>query len=554
MAILILHVIFTAMNWLKFKLLPFLFLVLACVSCFTTQRNDGKSVFRYNESNAITSLDPAFASDLENMWAVNQIYDGLVTLDDSLHVVPSLAKSWDISPDQLTYTFHLRSNVFFHPWQENTDPSRMTAADVVYSLQRLLSSELASPGKWILSALRDKKNIRALNDSTVQLVLVEPQSTFIQLLTTQYANVVSKAAAEFWKTDFRFHPVGTGPFLFAFWEDQIALVLHKNPAYWMRDEEGKSLPYLDAVQVDFVKDPFTEFQGLVTGVYDFISGLHPSYIDEILGAEGLMEPAYAGNFQLYKVPFIKTDYLGFFLEDQSEIGPWIRDLRFRQALSLSIPRELLCRDLRKSIVLPALQGFVPPVLDQDTAKLSSLSYRPERAKTLMQELIREKGAQPKLSITTTPDYADLMEFIQHEWEKVGIQVQVQVLQGAAFKTASAQGKLAFFRKSWLADFPDAENFLSVFESHNFSPSGPNYTHFSDPQLDAALNTCKALPMSPSRSAMQAQVDQSITENLPLIPLYYDQVIHLVNRRIENWHIDPVNMLDLTRVKKRNIVP
>ena len=92
-----------------------LFALLLLASCKPKLfENDGRTVFKYNESAGITSLDPAFARNQANIWAVNQLFNGLVQLDDNLKVKPCIAKSWEISPDGLSYTFHLRNDVFFH--------------------------------------------------------------------------------------------------------------------------------------------------------------------------------------------------------------------------------------------------------------------------------------------------------------------------------------------------------------------------------------------------------------------------------------------------------
>ena len=257
-------------------------ILLVLVSC-GTKRSDNKNVFCYNESNGITSLDPAFARDLEIMWATNQLFDGLVELNDSLQVVPSVAKSFSVSEDLLTYTFILKSDVYFHnnacfPSEQGR---KVIASDVVYSFNRILDNAVASPGKWIFEKV-GANGFFAPNDSTFIIQLKEPFAPFLGLLTTQYANIVPHEAVEMYGTDFRNHPVGCGPFQFAFWYENVALVFHKNPNYYLKDEFGKALPYLDAVKIDFVKDMSAEYQGLLQGKYDFMSGIHNAFKDELL--------------------------------------------------------------------------------------------------------------------------------------------------------------------------------------------------------------------------------------------------------------------------------
>ena len=127
----------------------------ALMSCGDNRSEDAKSVFYYNESNGITSLDPAFSRDIEAMWVTNQLFDGLVELDSAMQVIPCIAKSWEISEDGLHYTFHLRDSVYFHPSALFADSThrRVTASDFVYSFNRLLDPQLASPATWIFSSV-----------------------------------------------------------------------------------------------------------------------------------------------------------------------------------------------------------------------------------------------------------------------------------------------------------------------------------------------------------------------------------------------------------------
>ena len=164
-----------------FILLAFSFLV----SC--TQKsinNNEKTVFRYNESAGITSLDPAFARNQANIWAVNQLYTGLVQLDSSLGIQPSIARDWEISEDGKTYTFHLREDVFFHDDAcfSNGKGRQVTAHDVEFSLKRLADPKLASPGAWVMGYVAVKEgypDIRVLNDSTLSIHLSRDRKSVV---------------------------------------------------------------------------------------------------------------------------------------------------------------------------------------------------------------------------------------------------------------------------------------------------------------------------------------------------------------------------------------
>lgn len=525
-------------------------------SCGTSAEKEELNVFRYNESNGITSLDPAFSRDLEVMWATNQLFDGLLELDSVLGVAPSIAKTWEISADGRTYTFHLRDEVFFHPSPLFMDPDnrKVIANDFVYSFSRLIDPKVASPAQWIFANVDRNKDggFTATDDSTLVIHLLEPFQPFLGMLTMQYCNVVPHEVVEHYGVDFREHPIGSGPFRFAFWYENVALVFHRHEKFWQRDAAGKSLPYLDAVKIDFVKDMSVEFQGLLQDRYDFMSGIYASFKDELLDAEGNMVSAYNDKLVFQKSPFIKTDYLGILMDPGMEVmkGSPLLNVKVRQAISCAINKREMVKYLRNNTVFAAENGFVPPSLIHGQEHTTFYEFDPARAKQLLAEAGFPDGKGiPEIVISSVSDYADLIEYVQHELEKVGIRVRVNILQGPALREQSAKGQLTVFRKSWLADYADAENFLAVFYSKNFSPSGPNYTHFSSSAFDDLYERARAEINDSLRHAMYAQLDSLLMSEAPVIPLYYDQVSHFISKKVKGFQTNPVNMLDLKTVRK-----
>src|ERR1700712_2803569 len=133
-----------------------------------------KKIFHYNEVTGIASLDPAFAKNQSIMWAVHQIYNTLIETDDNLNMVPSLAKSWDVSADRKLYTFHLRTDIFFHDNDAfpNSKGRKLTSSDVAYSFNRIIDKNTASSGAWIFNDRVSSNGFVAINDSTFQLSLI----------------------------------------------------------------------------------------------------------------------------------------------------------------------------------------------------------------------------------------------------------------------------------------------------------------------------------------------------------------------------------------------
>src|SRR3990172_10513627 len=249
------------------------FLLLSCEQ--ENEKEDTRTAFRYNESAGITSLDPAFASNVENVWATNQLFNGLVQLNDKLEIEPCIAKSYEISGDGLTYTFYLRDDVYFHDHElfENGKGRKVIASDFVYSFSRIVNPGGTSPGRWIFNNIDSSVEMAftAIDDNTLQIHLLKPVPPFLGILTMQYCSVVPSEIVEHYGMDFRNHPVGTGPFKFKMWKEGVKLIFVKNDNYFEKDEDGNSLPYLDAVSISFLNDPQAAFLEFVKGELDFIS-------------------------------------------------------------------------------------------------------------------------------------------------------------------------------------------------------------------------------------------------------------------------------------------
>ncbi len=512
-------------------------------------------MFCYNENNGITTLDPAFSRDIEVMWATNQLFDGLVELDSAMQVIPCIARKWEISSDGLHYRFVLRDDVYFHPSPLFSDSTKrkVVASDFVYSFNRILDPAVACPGSWIFSSV-DRTiggGFQAISDSVLEIHLSAPFQPFLSILSMQYCNVLPREVVEHYGADFREHPIGSGPFRFAFWYEQVALVMHRNDRYWMRDSLGNKMPYLDAVKIEFAKDMTVEFQGLLQGKYDFMSGIHSSFKDELLDQSGNLAQAYSSTLKFQRTPFIKTDYLGFQLDPAAAINEAspLMDVRVRRAISYAINKQEMVTYLRNNTVFAAYEGFVPPTLNPRNTS-TFYPYDLSKAKALLTEAGFPDGVgMPEIVLSTTGDYTDLMEYIQHDLRKIGLQVRINVLQGPALREQSAKAQLAVFRKSWLADYADAENFLTVFYSPNFCPSGPNYTHYKNADFDALYEQIRRETNDSIRLQKVAALNALLMEDAPVIPLYYDQVSHFVRSNVHGLQTNPVNMLDLRPVRK-----
>jgi len=277
------------------KLYRFFSLILVLTLLIFSQCKQNKNnysklkVFRYNESAGITSLDPAFARTTENIWVLNQLFNGLVQLDSNLQLVPCIAKKWQVSENGLVYKFVLRNDVFFHKDDcfGSIKSRKVIASDFVYSYNRIVNESLSSPGSWVFSNVKEN-GFFAENDSVFIIYLKQPFSPFLNLLSHQYCSVVPKEAVEFYGSNFRANPVGTGPFCFKRWLEGEKLVLIKNKNYF-ETINGKKMPFIDAVAVSFIKDKQTAYLAFLKNKFDFMSGLDGSYKDDLLSFDGKLK-------------------------------------------------------------------------------------------------------------------------------------------------------------------------------------------------------------------------------------------------------------------------
>lgn len=517
------------------------FLVVGCQSEIKIHDN---TVFRYNEFRNITSLDPAFARNPQNIWPIQQIFNGLVQLDDSLQIRPEIAKSWHINEEGTVYTFELRDDVYFH--KSNVFGPKgtrtVTAEDFVYSFNRLKDEKTGSPGGWVL---QNVKNYYAPNTHVLQIELKQPFPAFLGLLTMRYCAVVPKEGVTFFKDDFRSNPIGTGPFQFKKWEEDVKLVLRKNDLYFEQNESGEQLPYLEAIAISFLPDIQSEFMMFIQGKFDFLNSLDTSYKDDLLTPLGELQEKHHQDIKMEKGPYLNTEYIGFYLDANNKA---LKSRKIRKAMNIGFDREKMILFLRNTIGFPAFQGFIPKGLPGHGNQIFN-EYNPALAQELVQEYTKEQGENPKIRLATDVNYLDICEYLQRAYQNIGIDVTIELMPTATLRQAKSSGNLEAFRASWIADYPDAENYLSLFYSKNFSPKGPNYTHFSQAKFDKLYQETMKISDPEKRIVSYKKMDRLLMSSYPIIPLYYDQAIRFTRKNISGLQMNAINLLNLKHVQK-----
>lgn len=525
---------------------------LSIISCNNNTLAHREKVFRFNLSSGVTSLDPAFARDQSNIWVVHQLYNGLLQFDQQLRIMPAIARRWHISDDGLTYTFFLRSDVYFHdhPLFPNGKGRKVTAHDVVYSFSRLIHPATASPGAWIFNEkINQQQPFEAPNDTTFVLRLSAPFPPMLSMLTMPYTYIVPREITEHYQKDFRIHPVGTGPFRLKTWKEGNVMILEKNPNYFEHDTQGIRLPYLNGVKITFIESKETQYLKFIQGELDFMSGLDKSYLQDLITPEGNLKPELTAKINMYKGPYLNTEYLGMLTDTHHTLvkqHPFKNQL-VRQAINYAINRREMIRYLRHNIGIPANSGFVPCGIPSfDSVAVRGYSYHPEKARQLMAQAGYPEGKNfPPTTLFINAAYEDIGIYVQKQLREIGINLKLELIPPAFLREQMAKSQILFFRGSWIADYPDAESFLTVFYSKNTAP--PNYTRFRNALFDSLYEKALHEINEQARYDLYKQMDRLIIEEAPVVPLFYDEAIRFVRKGISGMEPNAMNLLELKYV-------
>lgn len=526
----------------------FFLLMMYLNSCNSFHSN--KKIFNINQVQGVESLDPAFAKNLNIMWHVHTIYNRLIEYDEHMQVKPSLATKWTISPDRKTYQFHIRNDVYFHDNEAfpNGKGRKMTAHDIVYSFNRIIDEKTASPGAWIFNDRVDStKPFEAINDTLFELHLLRPFNPMLGILSMQYCSIVPHEVVEKWGKDFRSHPCGTGAFVFQQWEEAVAITYRKNNQYWEKDSAGNQLPYIDGIKATFIDSKATEFLLFMQGDLDFMNGIDVSFKDQVLSKQGELKQDYNGKIELHKHAYLNVEYLGILLDSSLNPQKILLNKKIRQAINYGFDRNKLVTYLRNSIGVPAHAGIVPASLPgYDTNLVKGFTYQPELAQQLINEVKKENGDKlPSITLLSNDNYSDRCNFIASQLTSLGLEINIEIMQPSLLREQMSNSKAPFFWATWIADYPDAESYLTMFYGKNTAP--PNYTRFKNKTFDLLYEESLTTDQEARKIDLYQQMDRIIINEAPCVPLFYDEVMHFTNKRVSNWKTNSLNLIELKEV-------
>ncbi len=501
-----------------------------CIASCGRKEHADKRIFKYNEHSGITSLDPIYARNLANIWAVSQIYEGLTRLDSDGKVVPALALSWSCDSLAQNWTFVLRKEVYWHPHPQLKPGATFCPEDAKASLERAAQHPFT---QWLLS---DLDSIWVPDNHRLSLAFSGPKPQLPALLSMPTLALLPKEILK--NEQLRSKPSGTGPFHLVAWHEQEKMVLRRFEDYWMQ-EQGKQLPYLDGISISFVKDLQTAKLDFLLGRLHMLQGAEPALQENLR-----QEMEKGADFKEVNGIYLNIEYIGFRLGSKH---PVCQKPLLRKALAAALNKEELIREVRAGLGEPANRGFCPPVLS--SGGIPEEKVYPDSIAFWVQEAGFENPSQvPEFVLHTDPAYAAFTTAIVGQWRAAGFQVRSEIMDRSSLKAAVAQGQLDCFRASWIADYPDPLNVLSLFDADLKAPHGPNYTQFAHPEVQELLHKATRLAPGPDRQALVRQIEWLLRQEMPVIPVYYDVSQRFIGPNVTGMEPNPMNHLDLRKVR------
>lgn len=513
-------------------------------------------VFNANESEPIRSLFPLSLTQAAAHRIGAQVFEGLVRFDPKdLSIRPALAESWTVDPTGTVYTFTLAKGPRFHddPCFPDGKGRALTADDVVSCYTRLCSNQ---PYNLLFWLFQDRivganahyqasaagpveggvKGIAAPDERTVRFTLTHPMPGFLHILAHQGCWVFAPEALDHYGEEVRWHPVGTGAFRVKSFERGVSMVLERNPDYWGRDADGAPLPYLDAIRYTFVEDKNKELDAFLAGQLSVVYELPINRT----------EAAESGAHIVQTTPALSIQFLGM-----NARRPPFTDIRVRRAFDLAIDRAVLVDSVLDGLAVMAERGVVPPGLaGYPYERVPIRRHDPAEARRLLAEAGYPGGnGLPPVVLQVNNSgygYVKVAEAVQAMLARaLGAQVIVSVLPEEQHFRRIETGQAQFWREGWIADHPDAENFLSLFYGRNApadtaEPSYLNSTRHRDPRFDSLFALAVRTADERTRQELLASAEAVLQANAVVIPLYHERSVRL----LQPWVMDmPINGME-----------
>lgn len=478
----------------------------------------------------ISSFDPIDAYHAGHIQIVKQIYNTLAEIDSDGNIIPSLAEKWD-TKDGINWIFKLREGVYFAENEcfKNQESRLFSAADVKYSIERMLNNDSKSLGIAYFSNIlglddyqngktNEIKGIKVEDDYTVDFTLKEKDLNFYKILSLPYASIVKKDAVEYYKDDFKMHPVGTGPFVLEKYEADKEIILAKNKNYWEK-QNGARLPFADKVNISLATDDNLALLSFKNQKSDFLELTFP--LKKQLENMDLAFP--------YNTETEETAQLNFYLFNLEKI----QDKNTRKAISSAINRDDLKQILSDEGNI-ASSIYPPAIFKPISGSKSSLAYNHGKA----MEILSAQAINP-LKIVSFEDTLSksIAEFIARSLKEYNIQSEIESVPFPVLVDRLTKGEYDLIQIYWGPIYSDANHYLAPFLSSSLPPAGNNFNKYQNPEFDKLANEAKSFSGSEQNDRF-LKAEDVILEDMPFLLLYFKNTIRVSDKKY-NFPLHPL---------------
>jgi peptide/nickel transport system substrate-binding protein len=555
-------------NLLVFSLIVFFF----CFSCSNKSiqkvGEGGKmygGTFNFMSQEKVTNLFPASSDDAYSQRVYIQLFETLLRLDyKSMEAIPGIAASYSISKDGKTYTFQIRKGIKFHADKcLNGKTRELIAADVKFSLDFTCSSHPLNKSAYIFASrikgasefykkpydINDKngvKGIKVLGKHSLSIELNEPFSGLDIVLTHSNLSIFPKEALIEYGNSIQQHPIGTGPFqLNEIVENGITLV--RNSSYWRKDEFGNQLPFLDGIHVSYMKEKRSELFAFRNKKTDIVLQIPVEEVENILGS---LADAQAGKNVKHRVlskSSLSIQYIAFDCQSNE-----FKNEAVRNAFNCAINRKEIVDNYLAGEGWATTKGFVPLLPNFPSEKVKGHVFNVVRAKQLMEKAgYNKKNPFPVLDFYVNGKKGSEVHLMcqgiaDQLYKNIGVKLNIKLCSLEERQAAINSGKAKIWRSGWIADYPAAEDFLSLFYSGNVIKSNNDFG-FKNSEFDQKYEQALKEKNEKIRSKLLIECDQLIIHQGAVMPILTNDFMVMLNARVRDFQLNSMENLDLSSV-------
>lgn len=473
----------------------------------------------------VTSLDPGYAVGTQGQVVRKTIMESLVFRDEEGNYLPQLAERWETDPDGVTWRFYLRKGVEFH------DGTPFTAEAVKRSVERMIDPEKGLPRgsefRWIDS-------VNVVDDYTVEIKTKEPFGPVLAYLAMDSMSVLSPASLDKYGDDIAWNPVGTGPFRFDSYVPEESITVVRNDNYW-----GEPA-YVDKIVFLTVPEDATRLTMLEAGEADIVVNLPAYQIDRLKGSP---------TVDVRIDTCTRVAHIGI-----NCLNEPFDDVRVRQAMNYAVDKEALVAGILTGLGMPADSIFAPATWGY--SPIDKYSYNPEKAKELLREAGFPDGLKAKLQTPQGRYFMDRETAVafQAQMAEVGIDLEIETVDWATYlqilryppETNETQVYLLGW-ESGTADFQLPAG--NIFHSSSWAPTAWNTMFYKSEKADELIGRAAAEVDPDKRMELARQVQETIMEDAPWVPLYVYPQITALRKDVHGLRVMPTELLIFNEVWK-----